>query len=196
MQLGAVIVSVLMPPLTLLRLPAQVSVVTPVRRPDVELVAAVPLPPTLAGKVPDPPAPKKGSPVSSSPSPCPPCSTSSPTTARRAGRRQPQSRRSPRAFRSNWHGSQEHWAAGVESQLGHCPPRPNVVVGHTRAICASEPAARTGRCSEQCWAASRIRPIGRCFVFLFPEWIQNLANFKKLCKFGLNVEKCETNFLG
>jgi hypothetical protein len=33
-----------------------------------------------------------------------------------------------------------------------------------------------------------------CFVFLFFDWIQNLANFKNLCKFGLKLEKYGINF--
>jgi hypothetical protein len=128
----------------LLHLPTQVPIVALVRSPDVELGAMVSSSLALASKVPDPSAPKKGSPVSYSPSPCPPCSTSSPTTARRAGHRQPRSRRSPWArFARAGHGSKNQRAAGAESQLGHDPPWPNVVVGHTCTLCASGPAKST-----------------------------------------------------
>jgi hypothetical protein len=75
----------------------------------------VPSPPTLAGKVPEPPcvAPH---------------------------RRQLRSRQSPWTRRSSWArepGAPGRWAG---SQLGHGPPQPSVVVGRTRAVCASEPS--------------------------------------------------------
>jgi hypothetical protein len=41
----------------------------------------------------------------------------------------------------------------------------------------------------------RIRPIGLRIVFLFLEWIQNLATFNNMYKFGLKSEKYEINFI-
>jgi hypothetical protein len=58
---------------------------------------------------------------------------------------------------------------------------PRAIVGHAAL---HKPAAPM-LCH---WAASRIWAIGLCFVFLFSEYIQNLANFKNLCKFGLKSE--------
>jgi hypothetical protein len=141
----------------------------------------VPSPPTLTGKVPDPPAPKKGSPISSSPSPCPPCSTSSPMMVRRAGHRQTQSRKSPwsRSTRAG-HGSQKHRAAGAESQLGHGPPRPNVVVGRTRTLCSSElPRARV---AAQSSVGSRagFDPLAFVLFFYFPNGFKTLQP-SKIC---------------
>jgi hypothetical protein len=136
--------------------------------------------PALAGKVPDPPTPKTGSLISSSPSPCPPCSTSSSTTVRRAGRRQPWSKQSPwaRSARAG-HVSQEHRAAGAESQLGHGPLQPNVVVGRTCTLCAS--------------GLPKLAHVAFVFVYFLnnsnPRKVQNIV------KFELNSENYEINFI-
>jgi hypothetical protein len=61
-------------------------------------------------------------------------------------------------------------------------------VGRVRAV-------QAGRAGVVALGRERIRPIGLRIVFLFSEWIQNLANFKILCKFGLKSEKYKINFI-
>jgi hypothetical protein len=61
-------------------------------------------------------------------------------------------------------------------------------VGRVRAV-------QAGRAGAVALGRERIRPIGLRIVFLFSEWIQNLENFKILCKFGLKSEKYEINFI-
>jgi hypothetical protein len=124
----------------------------------------VPSPPTLAGKVPDLPcvAPR---------------------------RRLLWSRRSPWTRRSSWArepGAPGRWAG---SQLGHGPPRPSVVVGRTRAVCASE----LSHAWATAWSGAsgpppEIRPVALFLVFLISEFHQVNAN-SKICTSLIGTRK-------
>jgi hypothetical protein len=124
----------------------------------------VPSPPTLAGKVPEPPcvAPR---------------------------RRQLRSRRSPWMRRSSWArepGAPGRWAG---SQLGHGPPRPSMVVSRTRAVCASEPSrARAAARSGPSGPPPGIRPVALFLVFLISEFHQVNAN-SKICTRLIGAQK-------
>jgi hypothetical protein len=61
-------------------------------------------------------------------------------------------------------------------------------VGHARVV-------QAGRAGVVPLSRERIWLIILRIIFLFFEWIQNLATFKILCKFGLKSEKYEINFL-
>jgi hypothetical protein len=85
--------------------------------------------------------------------------------------------------RSPW---TRRWAG---SQLGHGPPRPSVVVGRTRTVCASE--------LSHAWAAAwsgasgpppEIRPVALFLVFLISEFHQVNAN-SKICTSLIGTRK-------
>jgi hypothetical protein len=66
--------------------------------------------------------------------------------------------------------------------------QPGKTVGRVRAV-------QVGRIGTVPLGRKRIWPIDLCFVFIFSEYIQILANFKNLCRIHLNSESCETNFV-
>jgi hypothetical protein len=66
--------------------------------------------------------------------------------------------------------------------------QPGKTMGHAHAV-------QGGHTGAVPLGRERIRPIGLRIVFLFSEWIQNLAKLKNLCTFGSKSEKCEINFI-
>jgi hypothetical protein len=71
-----------------------------------------------------------------------------------------------------------------------------VVVGH--ACYAHGPSQRHQRGPRALcnWAEHGFGPVAVELNFLFSEYIQFLANSKKLCRIHLNSENYETNFIG